>query len=63
MYLEWMHEKYLRNIKLNDLQRFYMHRTACRMARSPIYPPRPTGIHEFQSIGGFTVHPNSTQDL
>jgi hypothetical protein len=62
IYIEWMHEKSLRNQKLINLEE-YIHRTACIMCLPPSYPPRPASRYQFQSIGGFNQHPNSTQDM
>ena len=55
-----MHEKYLRNKKL---QEYYWGRTACIICPPPSYPARPTGKHYFESIGGFNQHPNSSKEM
>ncbi|UJR07065.1 hypothetical protein I4U23_011353 [Adineta vaga] len=63
IYMEWIHEKSIRNQKLNHMRMDRMHRTACIIISPPSYPQRPAGKHHFQSIGSFTKHPNSTQDM
>jgi hypothetical protein len=63
IYIEWIHEKSLRNKKLLDLEKHYMHRLACIMCRIPLYPLRPASKYKFQSIGGFDQHPNSMQEM
>ncbi|CAF3935032.1 unnamed protein product, partial [Adineta steineri] len=67
IYIDWMYEKYLRNIELEEVEAHYhetsMH-VACGMrSRPPQYPVRPEGKHRFESIGGFKQHPNESQDM
>jgi hypothetical protein len=61
IYIEWIHGKSLRN---KELQRSY-HRFACSLVfiSSPSYPTRLKRNYQFESIGGFNQHPNSTQEL
>ena len=62
IYMDWMHEKYLRNIQLHKrLAKWY--RTACSRPPPPSYPIRSTRQHQFESIGGFSQHPNSSSDM
>jgi len=63
VYIEWMHEKSLRNNILTQFKRNHWGRTACILCPPPSYPKRPESKYRFQSIGGFQQHPNSTQDL
>jgi hypothetical protein len=68
VYIEWMHEKSLRNRKLLKVQRHYMFRTACVIDPTPsytlrTYPIRSRNESQFEIIGGFDQHPNSKQDL
>ncbi len=64
MYMEWIHEKTLRNKKLIEFQKNYIYRTACVICRTPpyIHPPS-TNQDKFQSIGGLNQHPNSSSDM
>jgi hypothetical protein len=65
--MDWMYEKYLRNIELEEVEAFYRERSsrvACGMrCGPPQYPMRPLGKHQFVSIGGFKQHPNESQDM
>ncbi|CAF1377810.1 unnamed protein product [Adineta ricciae] len=63
IYIEWIHEKSIRNQKLNQIRMERMHRTACIICLPPSYPQRPAGKHHFQSIGSFKQHPNSTRNM
>ncbi len=40
-----------------------MARTTCGIDIPPSYPLRPENKYQFQSIGGFNQHPNSTQEM
>jgi len=65
--MEWMYEKYLRNIELEQVEAEYREQSsnyACGMrCRPPQYPVRPKGKHDFASIGGFKQHPNESEDM
>jgi len=65
--MDWMYEKYLRNIELEEVEAEYCKRssfTACGMrCRPPRYPVRPEGKHDFALIGGFKQHPNESQNM
>ncbi|CAF0905170.1 unnamed protein product [Adineta steineri] len=67
IYIDWMYEKYLRNIELEEVEAHYRERSrqvACGMRSGPPrYPVRPEGKHRFESIGGFKQHPNESQDM
>jgi len=68
VYIEWMHEKSLRNRKLLKAQRHYGFRTACVICPPSsstlrTYPIRSRNENQFEIIGGFHQHPNSKQDL
>jgi hypothetical protein len=63
IYMEWMHEKSLRNKKLLESQRHYIRKLACRRSSPPSYPLRPATKQQFPSIGGFNQHPNSSQEM
>ena len=64
--MDWMYEKYLRNIELEQVETDYREkssRVACGMrCGPPQYPVRPAGKHHFAPIGGFKQHPNESQD-
>jgi len=65
--MDWMYEKYLRNIELEQVEADYLERSAhfaCGMrCGPPIYPMRPAGKHQFVSMGGFKQHPNESQEM
>ena len=62
-----MHEKYLRNLELQQVETMYRERSrhyACGMrCGPPQYPMRPAGKHRFVPIGGFKQHPNESQNM
>ncbi|CAF0853889.1 unnamed protein product [Adineta steineri] len=67
IYIDWMYEKYLRNIELEEVEAHY-HEYSSNFAcgepcEPPRYPIRPEGQHRFASIGGFKQHPNESQDM
>ncbi len=71
IYIEWMHEKSLRNKKLLELLLNDWSRTA-RVICPPLlsfnqcpstHPKRSESKYHFQRIGGFHQHPNSTQNM
>ncbi len=59
--MEWIHEKCLHNINVHDITKWF--RTGCIRCSPPSYPVRPAGKHRFESIGGFSQHPNSSADM
>jgi hypothetical protein len=61
MYMEWIQEKSSRNRKLRKVKRQYTMRTACVVCLPPLR--RIQSISKPKWIGGFTEHPNSSQDL
>ncbi len=63
IYMEWMHEKIIRNKKLLELEAYYMDRTGCIICSPPAYPLRAAKEYRFTSIGGFDKHPNSTREM
>ena len=67
MFMEWMHEKYLRNREFEKVEALYREersRYACgRRSRPPQYPVRPTENHSFAPIGGFPHHPNESKEM
>ncbi|CAF1067084.1 unnamed protein product [Adineta ricciae] len=67
VYMDWMHEKYLRNIELEEVEAEYMERSAyvaCGMrCGPPEYPIRPDGKHDFGAVGGFKEHPNQSSTM
>ena len=62
-----MHEKYLRNKELEEVERMYLERSsyvACGMrCGPPQYPMRPEGRHHFIPVGDFKQHPNDSQNM
>ncbi len=50
-----MHKKYLRNRKLQK-KRVYLAITACIGCLPSLYPVRPIGKYQFESIDGFFQH-------
>lgn len=67
IYMNWMHEKYLRNQELDTVEKMYMKsmsRVACGMrCGPPRYPVRPASKGCFTIIGGFKQHPNESEDM
>ena len=67
VYMEWMYEKYLRNAEMNEVEARYRIEcayVACGLRYPPpSYPVRPSTQVQFQPIGGFTVHPNTSGDV
>jgi hypothetical protein len=67
IYMDWMYEKYLRNLELEQVEAEYREQSshyACGMrCGPPRYPMRPEGKHKFVSMGGFKQHPNESQDM
>lgn len=63
IYMEWMQDKTIKNQKLKGFQIFRCYRTACRIRPPPVYPARPADQYQFQFVGVFNRHPNSTQEL
>ncbi len=65
--MDWMYEKYLRNIELEQVEAMYVAESlmiACGMrCGPPRYPIRPASKHQFISMGGFKKHPNESQDM
>jgi hypothetical protein len=65
--MDWMHEKYLRNIELEEVEATYRIRSlqiACGMRYGPPrYPMRPAGHYPLVCVGGFKQHPNESQDM
>ncbi|CAF1339424.1 unnamed protein product [Adineta steineri] len=61
IYMDWMYEKSLRNIELRSIYRGY--RTGCMQCALPSCPVRPSKEQRFESIAGFTEHPNSSADM
>ncbi len=61
MYMEWIYEKCLHNINVYDMTTFFT--TACIRCPPPSYPVRPASKHRFESIGGFSQHPNSSANM
>ena len=65
--MEWVYEKYLRNIEKEEVEKRYIERSmhvACGMrCGPPQYPTRPVGKYEVVPIGGFTQHPNESEDM
>ena len=65
--MDWMYEKYLRNIELEEVEAEYTERSsevACGMEwGSPRYPIRPDGKHDFGAVGGFKEHPNQSSRM
>ncbi|CAF1416648.1 unnamed protein product [Rotaria sp. Silwood1] len=67
IYMDWMYEKYLRNIELEEVEALYRERSsyvACGMpCGPPQYPMRPAGKHHFVPIGDFKQHPNESETI
>ncbi|CAF3929083.1 unnamed protein product [Adineta steineri] len=63
IYMDWMHEKFLRDIELQHILCQFISRTACIRCKPPSYPVRPSKEQRFESIAGFTEHPNSSADM
>ena len=64
MYMEWIQGKVFRQEQLmSNWSKYRWNRTPCVISFPPRYPARPTGSHQFEPIGGFQQHPNSTQNL
>jgi RNA polymerase subunit RPABC4/transcription elongation factor Spt4 len=65
IYMEWMQEKSLRNKQLLEAQRGYIRKLACRRCGTPrpSYPLRPATQQQFTSIGGFSQHPNTREEM
>lgn len=67
IYMEWMYEKYLRNIELEQVEAMYLEESshvACGLRCSPpLYPTRPAGHRAFVPIGEFKHHPNESQEM
>ncbi|CAF3529452.1 unnamed protein product [Rotaria sp. Silwood1] len=61
IYMDWMHGKCLHNKHLRRMGLSI--RTACVRISPPVFPTRPTGKYNFESIGGFTQHPNSSSTM
>ncbi|CAF1156312.1 unnamed protein product [Rotaria sordida] len=61
IYMEWIHEKCLRNAKLRN--QLGWHTTACIRCLPPLYPIRSTTNSQFEPIGGFDKHPNSSSNM
>ncbi len=62
-----MHEKYLRNLEMEEVEdRYYKESAgfACgRRCAPPQYPMRPPGTYPLVSISGFKQHPNESQNM
>ncbi len=58
-------EKSLRNKQLLEAQRGYIRKLACRRCGTPrpSYPLRPTTQQQYTSIGGFSQHPNTREEM
>ncbi|CAF4316542.1 unnamed protein product, partial [Rotaria sordida] len=56
--MDWMHEKCLHNKRLRRIALYF--RTACVRIPPSVFPTRPTGKYNFESISGFTQHANSS---
>ncbi|CAF1009309.1 unnamed protein product [Rotaria sordida] len=67
IYMDWMYEKYLRNIELEAVEALYRERSshyACGLrCGPPQYPTRPAGKHHFVPIGDFKQHPNESETM
>lgn len=67
IYMDWMHEKYMRNAELEEVEDSYiryMSSVACGMRMPPPrYPLREASIPDFQTVTGFLNHPNSSKDM
>ena len=67
MYMDWMHEKYLRNQVQEEVEAEYRaHRgnPACGMRARPLrYPVRLAGKPRFESVVGFQAHPNTREKM
>ena len=65
--MEWMHEKYLRNLEREEVETEYeenMIYVACGMpCGPPRYPARAAGNSRFESVGDFQVHPNTSEAM
>jgi hypothetical protein len=65
--MDWMYEKYLRNIELEEVEAVYTkirRGIACGMRPGPPrHPMRPAVQYPLVSIGGFKQHPNESQDM
>ncbi|CAF0951485.1 unnamed protein product [Adineta steineri] len=67
IYMDWIYEKYLRNIEIEKVEGYYHkygYPTCCMSHfRPPVHPVRSSGEHDFVSIGGFKQHPNKSQNM
>ena len=67
IYIEWIYEKYLRNIELEKVEALFHEQNsyfACGMRHGPpLYPIRPAGKHHFVPVGGFKEHPNESETM
>ncbi|CAF1236687.1 unnamed protein product [Rotaria sordida] len=61
IYMDWMHGKCLHNKRLRRITLSF--RTSCALIPPPVFPTRPTGKYNLESIGGFTQHPNSSSTM
>ncbi|CAF1569205.1 unnamed protein product [Rotaria sordida] len=59
--MDWMHGKCLHNKRLRRIALSF--RTTYVRIPHPVCPTRPTGKYNFESIGGFTQHPNSSSTI
>lgn len=64
--MEWMYEKHLRNAEVQQVAEVFleeMEGMGCGIrCGPPQYPIRTKGKVTFEPIGGFAVHPNTSQD-
>ncbi|CAF4127672.1 unnamed protein product [Rotaria sp. Silwood2] len=67
IYMDWMYEKYLRNIELEAVEALYREQSshvACGIRYPPPqYPIRPAGKHHIVHIGDFKQHPNESETM
>ncbi|CAF1382366.1 unnamed protein product [Rotaria sordida] len=59
--MDWMHGKCLHNKRLRRITLPF--RTSCALIPPPVFPTRSTGKYNFESISGFTQHPNSSSTM
>lgn len=63
MYIEWKHEKTVRDSRLHTLTAIYWSINKRTLYRRPPLPVRPVNKSLFHPIGEFDQHPNSTSRL
>ncbi|CAF4541584.1 unnamed protein product [Rotaria sp. Silwood2] len=61
IYMDWMHGQCLHNKRLCRVT--LSMRAPCILIPPPLFPIRPTGQHNFEYIGGFNQHPNSSSTM